>query len=137
MPTKKPSAQKVSRQLREQREKPSPPVAGRAEVPTPEALSPGHPREPRRAEAAPVKPEGTVPTKEPKLIADLPPHDKLAWEGLEEEGFRLPSEGATVIGNDAWIECRPPADTRANYHLADRASQVLRRVGLNVAPEHI
>ena len=27
MPTKKPSAQKVSQQLREQREKPSPPVA--------------------------------------------------------------------------------------------------------------
>ncbi len=51
-------------------------------------LAPKQPvQELRPAETASVKLRGAVPTKEPKLIADLPTHVKLAWEALQEAGF--------------------------------------------------
>jgi hypothetical protein len=132
MPTKKPSAQKVSQSLRKGCEKPSPPQAYRAEVATPAGPSPAHPREP----TSPVKPDGAVPTPAPKLIADQPPHVELAWGALQDAGFRPPAKGAMVMGDYAWIECRPQADTKANDDLEDRAMKALRRVlGLNAEPE--
>jgi hypothetical protein len=120
MSNEKPTAQKVRQQLHKRRARPSPPLACRAEVAAPASLLPTHAREPNHPRTSLVDLDGALPTQAPKLIADLRPHVELAWAALQEAGFRLPEGGAMKMGDDAWIECRPPIDTKANGNLEDR-----------------
>jgi len=73
------------------------------------------------------------------LVAHLPPQVEMAREALQQAGFR-PVGHVQEIGDHAWIECLPSADTGSQGStsgVAGRASQALRRCGFDVSPEHI